>query len=92
MDTVLMYPQYLFVSTVNTNFERTLNYYPINAHMHEIFLQPYHMKWVHRDPEKGNAQLARQNETSFKLFKLVYCLAGESLKCNSLAQKICMFL
>ena len=43
-------------------------------------------------PTKGNAQLTRQNDLSFTLFKLVYCLARESLKCNSLVQKICMFL
>ena len=45
-----------------------------------------------RGPTKGNAQLTRQNDISFTLFKLVYCLARESLKCNSLVQKICMFL
>ena len=43
-------------------------------------------------PIKENAQLTRQNDISFKLFTLVYCLARESLKCNSLVQKICMFL
>ena len=43
-------------------------------------------------PTKGNAQLTRQNDISFTLFNLVYCLARESLKCNSLVQKICMFL
>ena len=45
-----------------------------------------------RGPAKGNAQLIRQNDISFTLLKLVYCLARESLKCNSLVQKICMFL
>ena len=45
-----------------------------------------------RGPTKGNAELTRQNDISFTLFKLVYCLARDSLKCNSLVQKICMFL
>ena len=45
-----------------------------------------------RGHTKGNAQLTGQNDISFTLFKLMYCLARESLKCNSLVQKICMFL
>ena len=45
-----------------------------------------------RGPTKGNAELTRQNDISFTLFTLVYCLARESLKCNSLVQRICMFL
>ena len=47
-----------------------------------------------REPTKGNAQLTRENDISFTftLFKLVYCLARESLKCNSLVHKFCMFL
>ena len=45
-----------------------------------------------RGPTKGNAQLTRQNDISFTLFKLVYCLARKSLKCSSLVQKICIFL
>ena len=45
-----------------------------------------------RGPAKGNAQLIRQNDISFTLLKLVYCLARESLKCNSLVQKICMLI
>ena len=45
-----------------------------------------------RGPTKGNAQLTRQNYISSTLFKLVHCLIYESLKCNSLVQKICMFL
>ena len=44
-----------------------------------------------RGPAKGNAQLTRQNDLSFALFKPVYCLEKESLKYNSLVQKICMF-
>ena len=43
-------------------------------------------------PTKGNAWLTSQNDISFRLFKLVYYSAGESLKCNGLVQKICMFL
>ena len=47
-----------------------------------------------RGSTKGNAQLTRKNDISFTftLFKLVYCLARESLKCNSLVYKFCMFL
>ena len=40
-------------------------------------------------PTKRNAKLTRQNVISFTLFKLVYCLARESLKCYSLVQKNC---
>ena len=43
-------------------------------------------------PTNGNAQLTRQNDLFLTLFKLVYCLTRESLKCNTLVQKICMFL
>ena len=43
-------------------------------------------------PTKGNAQLTRQNDISSTLFKLVYPLARESLKCNSLVEKMCNFL
>ena len=43
-------------------------------------------------PTKGNTQLIRQNEFSFTLIKLVYCLKRQSLKCNGLVQKICSFL
>ena len=41
---------------------------------------------------KGNTQLTRQNNSSFTLIKLVHCLTRKTLRCNSLVQKICMFL
>ena len=41
---------------------------------------------------KGNTQLTRQNDFSFAQIKLAYCLKRKTLKCNSLVQKICMFL
>ena len=41
---------------------------------------------------KGNAQLTRQIDISFTLFKLVYCLARESLKCKVWFRKfVCFF-
>ena len=39
---------------------------------------------------KGNTQLTRQNYSN--LIKLVHCLTRDTLRCNSLVQKICMFL
>ena len=41
---------------------------------------------------KGNTQLTRQNDFSFIQIALVYCLTRKTLRCNSLVQKICMFL
>ena len=45
-----------------------------------------------QEPTKENAQLNRQNDFSFTWIKLVYCLIRKTLWCNSLVQKICMFL
>ena len=45
-----------------------------------------------REPTKENAQLNRQNDFSFTEIKLVYCLTRKTLWCNSLVQKICIFL
>ena len=41
---------------------------------------------------KGHTQLTRQNDFSFTQIKLVHCLTGKTLRCNSLVQKICTFL
>ena len=41
---------------------------------------------------KGNAQLTRQNDILSTWMKLVYCLTKKALHCNSLIQKIYMFL
>ena len=41
---------------------------------------------------KRNTQLTRQNNFSFTKIKLVYCLTMKTLRCNSLVQKIYMFL
>ena len=60
--------------------------------MHKIFLLHELGEMGPQGPTKGNAQLTRQNDLLLALFKLVYCLARSSLKCNSLIQKICMFL
>ena len=45
-----------------------------------------------REPTTGNTQLTRQNDILFTEMELVYCLTRKTLKCNSLVQKICMFL
>ena len=45
-----------------------------------------------REPTKGNAELTRRNVFSFIKIKLVRILTREALKCNSLIQKIGMFL
>ena len=45
-----------------------------------------------RGPTKENAQLNRQNEFSFTQIKLVYWLTRKIPWCNSLVQKICIFL
>ena len=45
-----------------------------------------------RELTKGNTQLTRQNEFSSTKIKLVYCLTRKTLRCNSLVQKICMFI
>ena len=42
--------------------------------MHEIFLELSCMKCVLENPQKGNAQLIRQNDILFTQMKLVYCL------------------
>ena len=41
--------------------------------------------------QKENAEVNRQNYFSFSEIKLVYCLTRNTLWCNSLVQKICMF-
>ena len=43
-------------------------------------------------PTIGNAQLIRQKDFFFTETKLVYCLNWKTLKCNSLVQKIYLFL
>ena len=39
-----------------------------------------------------NAQLIRQNDFCFTWIRLVYCLTKKTFKCNSLFEKICLFL